>query len=37
MFTELLRDAFGEEKFCHVLVAELKDGIVSENTVSNGI
>lgn len=24
-FIELLRDAFGEEKFCHILVAELKD------------
>lgn len=24
-FIELLRDAFGDEKFCHVLVAELKD------------
>ena len=23
--SELLRDAFGEEKFCFILVAELKD------------
>ncbi len=23
--TELMRDAFGEEKFCYILVAELKD------------
>ena len=22
---ELMRDAFGEEKFCYILVAELKD------------
>ena len=37
-FPELLRDAFGEEKFCYVLVAELKDPPSKDPpTVPNGI
>ena len=30
---ELMRDAFGEEKFCYILVAELKD---PSTTIPNG-
>ena len=32
---ELMRDAFGEEKFCYILVAELKDP-PSATTIPNG-